>query len=482
MPLLIEEILSTYEQRAELVHTADGWRFDPKAAAVPPSIADSVSARLAALTADQRCVVEAAALLGREFDAGLLPAALEMAPSAVDDALRAAVDIGLLAPEPGAARLRFAHALVRDAVLGFGTGAARHEIALKLLVGLEPRLADGRDLQLGAALAALGGQPSRAADLLERSARLLLARGLPAAAVDCFDQALAASPLGPSALELREALLQALALAGDVDRATSEGEVVQRQLIAIGADEGRLHSCTTAMARAAVNAGRWTDAERLLVPALGAAPTPATAALAAVVALTLGRFAEAEAAARQAVDAHDAEPAAVCEAAEVLGRLARRTDLDEANRWFGHAAATAELHDLALWRARALHELATIDQLRTLAVAGLVRARDAAIAASAPGLLSAVDFHLAAVYGVRFEPDHALAAARRCLDTARHLGARRQEAWAWNLIGQAHAVGGDRIRAKAAAAEAITLAEHDPEISGVALGTARARLAARRRP
>ena len=475
VPLLVEEMLSAYEQRGDLERAGDAWRFEAGAAVLPASVGESVAARLDTLAADDRGVVEAAALLGREFDAALLPPALATSPAAVDAALRRALALGLLAPEPGAARLHFAHALVRDAVLASATNTAQADMALRLLAAIDARYGDrddDRDLERRAGLAITGGQRSRAAGLLERAGRRSLDRGFPSAAVGCFEQALALCPPGPGALGIREALLQALVLAGDADRAAREGAVVRRQLAAIGAGEDRLQACLVAVARAAANAGRWEEASVLLAPARDMAFTPAADALHSLVAFNLGRFTDAEASARRAAAEPTADPAAACEAGEVLGRLARRQDLGAATRWFEFAAATAELHGLALWQARALHELATIDQLRTLAVDGLAGARDAAIAAGAPGLLAAVDFHLAAVHGVRFERDAALAAARRCLDTARRLGAARQEAWAWNLIGQAHAVGGDRVRARAAATEALELAD-DPEITGVAVGTAR---------
>ena len=93
--------------------------------------------------------------------------------------------------------------------------------------------------------------------------------------------------------------------------------------------------------------------------------------------------------------------------------------------------------------------------------------------AGAPGLLAAVDFHIAAIHGVRFEPEPALAAARRCLDEARRVGVVRQQAWGWILIGQAHAVAGRRAQAAAAADEAERLAPGDQEILGLAAGTCR---------
>ena len=147
--------------------------------------------------------------------------------------------------------------------------------------------------------------------------------------------------------------------------------------------------------------------------------------------------------------------------------------------WFSRAAGVAERHGLSLWRARALHELATVSLLRDLSLNDLHQARQAALDAGAAGLLASVDFHIAAIHGVRFEPDLALAAGRRCLAEARRIGVVRQQAWGWILIGQAHACAGHRLQAATAAHEAVRLAPGDAEIAGLASGTYRGR---RRRP
>ncbi|MDN5859072.1 MAG: helix-turn-helix transcriptional regulator, partial [Pseudonocardia sp.] len=162
------------------------------------------------------------------------------------------------------------------------------------------------------------------------------------------------------------------------------------------------------------------------------------------------------------------------EAMEVLGRLARRRDLTEAELWFRRAVATAEDGGLRVWRARALHELATIAQIRTFDLEPMWKARQAAIDAAAPGLVAAVDFQIAAVHGGRFESDRAIAQARLMLDAARRLGAHRQAAWAWVLIGQGHAAAGRVLEAGLADAEALRLAPDDAEIRGVSAVVCRA--------
>lgn len=471
VPLMVEEMLTSCEHGGALTRIETGWAFTASALRLPATVVENVGARLALLASDQRKVVEAAALLGREFDSGLLSSALALGDDAVHDALQQALTVGLLAPEPGTWRLHFSHALVRDAVLELASPSQRRAIAVELAGSLEQTLVDSHNVELAAALAAEAGQSTLAASLAERAGRDLMLRGLPHSAVASFERAIALEPLGPDALPRRQKLLEALALSGDADRADAQGVQLLRQLVASGAPLDAVEACHASMARAAANAGRWAEAEQRLRAATDDGSLPASS-VAAMVALERGRFDDAERLAQVVLET-STDTASLCEVAEVLGRLARRRDLDEAKLWFERAAATAELNGSALWRARALHELATIDQLRSLAVDGLLRARDEAIAASAPGLLSAVDFHLAALHGVRFEPDEALAAARRCLDTARGLGAGRQQAWAWNLIGQAHAVRGDRIRATAASDEAIAQADDDPEVLGVAIGTGR---------
>ncbi len=467
LPLLVGELLTAYQARGELVQTASGWSFSASTVAVPPRVSETVAPRVARLDHKARRVIEAAALLGRDFNASLLPGALGFSAVEVDDALRAGRDEGVLAPAPRAIRLHFAHALVRDAVVELTAGAERSGIAARLLDTVTARA--GFDAEQAASLALLAGQEDRAVELLLMAGDGLVERGLPNAAVDRFDRALALRANGVVALRVRESLLLALASGGDAARARAEGAVVARQLLASGASAERLARATVAIARAAANEGRWAETDA----ALRDLPVRSQhgCSLASLAALELGDFERASALARSVVDAEGVAPAERCEAAEVLGRLARRTDLDEARRWFDIAAGVAELHGLALWRARALHELATIEQLRSLSTDGLLDARSAAVDASAPGLLAAIDFHLAALHGVRFEPVLALDAARRCLDGARRLGALRQEAWAWNLIGQAHAAAGDRIRARAAAAEALAIGPDDPEIAGVAVGT-----------
>ncbi|MGE3287660.1 MAG: AAA family ATPase [Pseudonocardia sp.] len=469
-PLWIEEIVATLRADGSLRRVEDGWVCDADRDVIPATLAHSVATQLDRL-GPARPVLEAVALLGPTPVAapGPLATALRLPEEAVLAALRSATATGLLAAS-GAFRGAFRHELLRQAVLDAVPPARARELADTLLdlLAADP---EPEDLDAAAALAMRARRPAVAADLFGRAARRDLDRGLPATAARILREALAVAPASMR-VELRELRVLADALAGDADAALADADAVDAELARLPGTADRRRALGAAVVRATAGQGRWADAADR-VATLGAAfpGAPSTAALAALVALERGEWTAAEAAATAVldgpVDPDGSDAAARCEAMEVLGRLARRGDLVAAQAWFRRAVVTAEDGGLALWRARALHELATVAQLRSLDLEPMLRARQAAVDAAAPGLVTAVDLQLAAVHGVRFEPELALPRARGMLDAARRLGARRQEAFAWVLVGQAHAAAGRGAEAATAAAEARRLAPQDPEIDGL---------------
>jgi len=86
--------------------------------AVPRGVRDTVRQRLAELPASVREVIAAAAVLGQSVDLDLLEAWEEEHPERLDQALDSALAAGLVGDDAGTGggRIRFAHALVRDAV------------------------------------------------------------------------------------------------------------------------------------------------------------------------------------------------------------------------------------------------------------------------------------------------------------------------------------------------------------------------------
>jgi DNA-binding SARP family transcriptional activator len=85
--------------------------------AVPPSLRDVVWRRVGALGTDVADVLRAGAVLGVEFREDVLVELLDLDESVVEDALDAAIASGLLlSGEPTSTVMRFAHALVADAL------------------------------------------------------------------------------------------------------------------------------------------------------------------------------------------------------------------------------------------------------------------------------------------------------------------------------------------------------------------------------
>ena len=157
----------------------------------------------------------------------------------------------------------------------------------------------------------------------------------------------------------------------------------------------------------------------------------------------------------------------------MIGRVARQRDLEEAERAFARAAAVASAHGLQLWHARALHELGTIDQLRTESVDRLQQARELAVAQGALALTAALDLQIAAGLNKQFRADEALEAARRSAAASRrfHLAVLPM---ALIFEATAHAIRGEREAMEARIADAVALAPADEDVLGCAWGHCRA--------
>lgn len=479
VPLLVEQFLSGAVEDDSLRKVDGNWRYEPSRRRLgrrspPESLRDSVEARLGGLDRMGRRVLLAGALLGRSFDVGLVTRSLHMDPGLVADAVGVAARRGLVETGAGPEQIAFRHALIRDAVDAMLVPPERAELARALMTGLptvggEPA---GPMIEIAADLARHSGDEDLAARYYLRAGQDATHRGAARTGTALLAQAVTLAKDPSLSVAARIATIEAQALTGHAAQALRDGETVLPLVVGDPVATARVH---LAMARAAAAGQRWTTAQRHLDAADGATEPAAELALKAMVALGAGQPAAAIEHATRAATLAEAggAPAVACEAYEILGRCARAFDLAQAQDWFDRAVGVAERHGLVLWRARALHERATISQLRGLELDDLHNARQAALDAGAPGLLAAVDFHIAAVHGVRFEAEPALAAARRCLDEARRVGVTRQQAWGWILIGQAHAAAGRRTHAGAAADEAQRLAPADSEILGLATGTCR---------
>jgi DNA-binding CsgD family transcriptional regulator len=479
IPFLVEEILAGLIGEGALTERDGSWHAaDLAAASVPATFADAVRHRLDAVDADSGRVIGAAAVLGRRFDWALLGPVTGMTDAAVVAALRRGVGLQLIAADRDS--FRFRHALTHEAVLAGLLPPERVELAGRALAAVEaahPGL-PGAWCTLAADLAGRAGNTQRAGALLLEAGRRDLAVGALASAEHTLTRARALIGHEDPALctPVDEALTEVFAMSGQVDRAIEMGRTLLARL-GPGAPSARAANLHLDIARAAIAGAQWAEAAASIEVARRSPGADAAQvdACAAQVAIGQGQLAEADRLASAALRAAESGglPEVACEALEVTGRVARQRDLEEAERAFSRAAAVASAHGLALWHARALHELGTIDQLRTESVDRLEQARELAVAQGALALTAALDLQIAAGLNKQFRADEALAAARRSADASRrfHLAVLPMA-----LIFQAtaHAIRGEREAMEARIADAIALAPDDQDVLGCAWGHCRA--------
>ena len=479
LPFLVEEILAGLIGEGSLTEQDGRWHAaDLARAGVPGTFADAVRRRLDGLDGDARSVICAAAVLGRRFDWALLGPVAGLPGPAVVAALRRGLGLQLIAAEDDG--FRFRHALTHEAILAGLLPPERAMLAGRALAAVEsahPGL-PGTWCMLAAELAEGAGSTARAGELLLEAGRRDLAVGALVSAEHTLmrARALAGADDGELRTPVDEALTEVLALSGQVDRAIEMGKTLLARLggQAESARAGMLH---LGIARAAIAGARWAEAEASIAIARGlaGAETAPVDACAAQAAAGQGLLSEADELARAALAAAESGglPEAACEALEVIGRVARQRDLDAAEQAFERAVTVATAHGLQLWRLRALHELGTIDQLRTESVDRLQQARELAVARGALALTATLDLQIAAGLNKQFRAGEALEAARRCERASRRF---RLATLPMALIFQAtaHAIRGERPDMEAAIAEAVSLAPEDPDVRGCAWGHCRA--------
>jgi DNA-binding CsgD family transcriptional regulator len=486
LPFLVEELLAAMVDSGSLVRAAGGWEMRGDAApSAPLTFAETIRRRLDLLAPDARRVLAAAAVLGRNFDWSLLPAVTSLDGAVVLDALRSAIEVQLVSEDPlEADGFRFRHALTREAMLSTMLGPERRLLARAALHALEqahPAL-DGAWCELGADLAEHAGDVRRAAELLLEAGRRAVAppRGALATAIETLDRARALPLDDPGlAAEIEEVLVDALALAGRTDRVFAVGEELlgrMRRLAAPPARSARVHF---SMARSAVTATDWglarshlDAARRLLASDADQELEVRIEELSGEVALGELRLDDAVAhgtAALELAERHDVPPV-VCAALLLLGRCARSTNTATAERTYERAIGIAEEHGLSIWRARALHEVATLDLIR---VGTPDRLRESQALAESLGLLDIAtqDEHsLSIVCFLRFEIDEARVHTQRAQAAARRYRLGLLVPAAMALEVSIAGIDRDRPRMEALADQVLTLVDGDPDLTGSVLG------------
>jgi DNA-binding CsgD family transcriptional regulator len=473
---------------ARIQGAADGIPFlveeSLAAPGVPRSFAEGVRSRLAALSDDERLVLHAAALLGRQFDWRLLPPATGLDAGLVTRALDHGVGAQLLAVDADV--FRFRHMLTREAVAAELLPPRRVALAARALAALQaahPRL-PGEGSDLAAELALQAGDQDQAGRLLFASGRSALDRGALATSIETLRRATELLSNVEQRTEAEMLLVEGLALAGRADEAMLVGDRLITQMPPGTGSAAARAAVHLKLAHAAVDATRWAAARRQLgivsdllavVPQAGIAAE--TAVLNAEVAFADNDIDRARALAASALAAPEASPQVCCQALELLGRVLRGKDLDAARRSFEQALATAEAAGLAVWRLRALHQLGTIDMFDNARADRLSQARRIADELGAVSTGAVIDLQLTAVAMFRYELGEAEHRAKSAVAISSRLGLAKTYAIGLLFLAEVQALrrdraGMDRYLALAHAAE-----PGDPEIEGSALAGARGMLA-----
>lgn len=431
IPFFVEELLAGLVREEALVRDATSWRWVPRhlTPSVPVTLAASVERRVRELDDAALQVLFTAAVLGRRFDWRLLSAATGLSEAVITSALRETTYAQLVVTV--GEEFRFRHALTRDHVIALMLPSERRQVAQRTLDAVQrahPELTGGWP-DIAADLAELAGRPDQAATHLVTAATRAADRGALSSAVARLERARGLLTDPDAVLRIDERLARVYALTGQAARASTLGDAALRARRARGDAPGSEIDLQLALARAAMTSGELqratsrADTARDRAATLGDRTRVARAtSLAAQVAVEHGDLDRAAELARQALQDAAELPDVWCEAHETIGRCLRVTDVVGAERAFAEALACAERHGLAVWRARALHELGTIDLFDTMRTARLTAARRAAIGAGAPATAAVVDFHLASAFVAQGRTQIARDAVQRSIAVAERLG------------------------------------------------------------
>jgi class 3 adenylate cyclase len=140
--LFVEEIASFLIERGTVRLTPSGLNYDASqvAAALPASVQLLLTARADRLSAENRKLLQKAAVIGRRFDPDLL-AAVESGRGDVENRLYALQALDFVQRDPQSGDFEFKHVLMRDALYDNLVSALRSEMHLQVGNAIERRSA-----------------------------------------------------------------------------------------------------------------------------------------------------------------------------------------------------------------------------------------------------------------------------------------------------------------------------------------------------
>jgi DNA-binding CsgD family transcriptional regulator/tetratricopeptide (TPR) repeat protein len=477
VPFLVEEVLAAALADGR-VHRVNAEWACPRGLGdlLPGTVGRLMLSRAGAAGDDVRRVLDAAAVLGRDFETGTLEAVACLDADRVTAALRAAMDALLL--EIGHdGRMRFRHALTRDAFLTELLPSQRRTLARRALTAMTALPRGEADLLTAARLAEDAGENAAAADLLCRAACDHLTRGALHSAEDAARRGIALVCEDPAGrVDLDEVLLAVLCAAGKTEAAAAVGQEALVLLDGLAAPPARTAAVHVMLARNAVTAGAYRDATDHAQAARRLQPGGAIAARADVqlaeAALAAGNAAAAERLAATAIAAAADDLELLCSALDVQGRAVRVTDFGGGRAIFEQLLGKATAHGLSLWRARALLHLGALDMLSTGRLDRLEEASAAAERAGAMGTAAEIEIQTVLILATQFRLAEALDVAQRVCDRAERY---RLGMLPMAVVCQGGIRGwmGDRAGMERFATQALDLAGDDPSIAALCWGDLR---------
>ncbi|MEJ1934257.1 AAA family ATPase, partial [Nostoc sp. NIES-2111] len=118
VPLFVEEVVRELAQSGQIVGERGAYKAVGPVTdiAVPPTVQSVIAARLGKLSEQDRAVVEAAAVIGRETPADLLQVVVGLPTTAIHESLSRLISAGFLAERPSTPvrTARFEHALIEE--------------------------------------------------------------------------------------------------------------------------------------------------------------------------------------------------------------------------------------------------------------------------------------------------------------------------------------------------------------------------------
>ncbi|HEX7993663.1 MAG TPA: hypothetical protein VF506_07045, partial [Streptosporangiaceae bacterium] len=462
---------------------------------VPAGIAKSVQRRLARLGPEVADVVTTAAVLGSEFDVGLLGDLAGVGQESAVNALHLASGVQLVEPRSGSQdEFRFRHSLIRDAIVSDlrpPDRAARSGRAAAAIELAHPNL-PGSWCELAVDMHDAAGQTVKAAELRLELGRRALQSGAFATATEVLTTArtlLEGARSVPDRLlvDVDNAIARAFELTGDTDRLIPAADRLIAGLDRIGADQlwkahvhirmarafTEVHPCRTSQHLAKARAIADSVQDQALTARLdGVAARCALDAdrPEAAVELANRSLAPAEAAGLRGWAGETG-----FEALETIGRRAQLNgDLRTAAETFERAHQIATTERRPILRIRAKHQIGMAQVLESGDTRKLSEARDLAAGAGAISTLALIDLQLATAWSVGPDLDRALAAARSCQRTAGRIRHRRVEAMAWSVQAAIAGVRRDPEETERAVGQAELTLRDDPEVLLVTWGQARA--------